>query len=227
MGRATSSPRGHYLAHDVGGLAGVSGYKIGQWARRGYIQSSWPGRRPRVYAFQDVAEAMLVHELELRNVPHREIKATVKAIREETGSDWPLTSVDGLAVTVSAAQKGGKVPGAWLLVRDGANYIRPAKSRDQTLLNIEVDVRAVNNDLRRGGWAARENPGLRHIEVDPDRLSGHPAIKGKRVPADRAGALAETENGLRILREDYKLSEAEIQDAHAWWAAVQRYGSAA
>lgn len=56
-------PRGHYLAREVGLLAGVPGHTVGQWARRGYIQSSQSAGRPRVYSFQDVAEAMVVHEL--------------------------------------------------------------------------------------------------------------------------------------------------------------------
>ncbi len=33
-------PRGHYTAQAVGRLAGVSGQRVGQRARRGYIRSS-------------------------------------------------------------------------------------------------------------------------------------------------------------------------------------------
>jgi DNA-binding transcriptional MerR regulator len=50
-------PRGHYLASEVGRLAGVSGQSIGQWARNGYLRSSQSDGPPRVYSFQDVAEA--------------------------------------------------------------------------------------------------------------------------------------------------------------------------
>ena len=53
-------PVGHYLAREAGSLAGVSGDKIGQWARRGYIRSSQRTHVPRVYSFQDVAEAMVI-----------------------------------------------------------------------------------------------------------------------------------------------------------------------
>ena len=56
-------PLGYYLAHEVGWLAGVSGDRIGQWARRGYIRSSVSSVVPLVYSYQDVAEAMVVHEL--------------------------------------------------------------------------------------------------------------------------------------------------------------------
>ncbi len=52
-------PRGQFLSHVVGPLAGVSGQTIGQWARRGYIRSSQSSDAPRVYSYQDVAEAMV------------------------------------------------------------------------------------------------------------------------------------------------------------------------
>src|SRR2546430_17543574 len=52
-------PRGQYLAHEVGRLAGVSGPQVGQWARNGYIRSSQSDGLPRIYSFQDVAEAMV------------------------------------------------------------------------------------------------------------------------------------------------------------------------
>lgn len=70
-------PRGDYLAHEVGQLAGVSGHTVGQWARNGYIRPSQSVGPPHVYSFQDVAEAILVHELLDRGVPYEDIKATI------------------------------------------------------------------------------------------------------------------------------------------------------
>src|SRR5688500_8843340 len=87
------SPRGHYLAHEAGQLAGVSGERIGQWARRGYIRSSQSSGLPRVYSYQDVAEAMVVHELVEADVPLRAIRRTVEALRETYGA-WPLSAAD-------------------------------------------------------------------------------------------------------------------------------------
>jgi hypothetical protein len=75
-------PRGRYLAWEAGQLAGVSGPKMGQWARRGYIRSSVSSRAPRVYSFQDVAEAMVVHELLERQVVHREIREAINQLAE-------------------------------------------------------------------------------------------------------------------------------------------------
>ena len=60
-------------------LAGVSGDRIGQWARWGHIRSSRSEREPRVYSYEDVAEAMIVHELE-------ELGADLPSIRRRRGA---------------------------------------------------------------------------------------------------------------------------------------------
>ena len=74
---------------------------------------------------------------------------------------------------------------------------------------------------------ARELPDLRHIEVDPERLSGRPTIRGWRVPSDKVAMLAHTDAGRESLAEDYELSPEEIDDAVRWYAAVAKYGRAA
>lgn len=158
------APRGHYLAHEVGWLAGVSGDRIGQWARRGYIRASQSDGRPHVYSYQDVAEAMVVHELldhgaDLRSIP-------------------------------------------WQQVVEPEN------------------LRKIAGQLERGGWAVRGLPELRHIEVNPDMLSGRPVIRGKRVPASMVAELADREDGLEILHEDYDLTDPEIRDAQRWWRLI-------
>ncbi len=121
-------PRGYYLAHEAGWLAGVSGDRIGQWARRGYTLG---------------------------------------------------------------------------------------------------DVRRIARDLRRGGWAVRGLPDLRSIEVDPDRLSGRPAISGTRVPAELVAQLARTEAGQKTLRSDYGVTAQQMKDATVWWRAVEELAAAA
>lgn len=216
-------PRGHYFAHEVGQLAGVSGNKIGQWARRGYIRSSQSDTIPRVYSFQDVAEAMIVHELLELHVPHREVLSTITVLREQHGQRWPLQSVELL--TTLAVPINGRRPLARLIVRDVDRLVRPSVSVDQGVLN--VDLRAVRRYLHRGGWAARGMPDLEHIEVDPDRLSGRPTIRGQRVAAEDVARLASTADGVQSLREGYGLTDAEIIDARRWWAAVTEYETAA
>lgn len=45
----------------------------------------------------------------------------------------------------------------------------------------------IRRQLTRGGWAARSLPDLCHIELDPDRLSDRPTIRGRRIaPQDVA-----------------------------------------
>lgn len=232
----TARPLGHYLAEEAGRLAGVSGTTIGQWARRGYIRSSRSDGPPRVYCYQDVAEAMVVHELLARSVSLRAVKAAVDRLRERGGSVWPLQEsrllVPGPARPPAPAP--GPAPGP-------ARRPRPRPARAIVLEEEEghtdvvsghpvlagLDLERLASDLGRGGWAAREIPGLRHIEVHPDRLSGRPVIRGKRVPAELAARMAETPQGADVLMHDYGLTRDEVEDARRWWHAVVRYEAVA
>lgn len=216
------SPRGYYLAREAGWLAGVSGDMIGQWARRGYIKSSISARVPRVYSYQDIAEAMVVHELRDRGVPLTKIKRAVTMLRAEYG-DWPLTQAP--IVTTQSRLTSGRVDAALALQRpDGLTDL----DRDPLQGVLEVgDLRRIAADLRRGGWAVRQLPDLRHIEVDPDRLSGRPAIKGTRVPAQLVAHLGRSAEGRRILRQDYDVSHGQIDDAIRWWDATENLADAA
>lgn len=205
-------PRGHYLANEVGALAGVSGDRIGQWARRGYIRASHsePGDSPLVYSYQDIAEAMIVHELIRSGSSNEEVKAAIQNLREENGSAWPLTHGG-----VAAAQ------GAVVVKRKGRHY-EVGRYPWQRFID-ESHLREIASELHRGGWAVRELPELRHIEVDPDRLSGRPVIRGRRVPVALVAEAAEEPEGLEILREDYELSDDEIEDAKLWAETTRGY----
>jgi DNA-binding transcriptional MerR regulator len=92
--RRNGSPRphGHFLAAEVGELAGVSGTTIGQWARRGYIRSSGSEGDPRVYSLEDILEAALVRELLARGVRHADIRRAIARLAAEHGT-WPLSEV--------------------------------------------------------------------------------------------------------------------------------------
>jgi DNA-binding transcriptional MerR regulator len=81
---------GHFLAAEVGELAGVSGTTIGQWARWGYIRSSGSDGEPRVYSVEDVAEAAIVGELLERGVSHADVRRAIARLSEEYGG-WPLS----------------------------------------------------------------------------------------------------------------------------------------
>ncbi len=216
------SPRGYYLAHEVGWLAGVSGDRVGQWARRGYIRSSVSPVVPLVYSYQDVAEAMAVHELILRGTPLRRIKRAIELLRDEYG-DWPLTQAPLLTAELRSSE--GEPSAALLLERQGG---LTDLDRDPLQGVLEIgELRRIASDLRRGGWAVRRLPDLHHVEVDPERLSGRPTIRGTRVPAELVAKLASTVEGRKTLKSDYGVAERQIQDARRWWDAVEDMAQAA
>jgi DNA-binding transcriptional MerR regulator len=81
---------GHFLAGEVGELAGVSGTTIGQWARWGYIAASVSDADPHVYSLEDVVEAAMVAELLGRGVSHADVRRAIDRLRVEYGA-WPLS----------------------------------------------------------------------------------------------------------------------------------------
>lgn len=214
----------HYLAHEVGRLAGVSGHTVGQWARHGYIRPSQSTGPPHVYSFQDVAEAILVHELLERGVPYGEIRATISALRELYGEDWRLTRSEPHLATIPSDARSGRGRARVIAEETDALYDLGRRGWQQMAdaRITEEDLDRVADLLGRGGWAARDLD-LRHVEVDPNRLSGRPAIRGRRVPAPKVARLAKTRAGLLSLVEDYELTAEEIRDAERWWEATSRF----
>lgn len=210
-------PRGRYLADEAGLLAGVSGHTIGQWARRGYIRSSVSTGRPRVYSFQDLAEAIVVHELLERGVAHADVLRAVRALRDTYG-DWPLTHAP--LATVTSARR------SQVYLREGEQtYDVGGRQPWQQVLDPQ-NLEELRRLLRTGGWAARNLvPQLQHIEVDPDRLSGRPTIRGRRIAAEDVAEMAATMD-MDDLLDDYDLTVAEVKDARRWWREARRLAAA-
>jgi uncharacterized protein (DUF433 family)/DNA-binding transcriptional MerR regulator len=208
-------PRGHYLAFEVGRLAGVSGQTIGQWKHYGYVRASREAETyPNVYSYQDVAEAMVVHHLLDRQVPLGEIGRAIGLLHDRYGRDWPLTG-PGLDLYVA---------GTHVAVREGEDLYDLSEHEFGWHLEMDVgELRRIAADLRRGGWAAREHPNLRYIEISPNRLSGRPAIRGTRVAAEDVARLASEAQGRSILKRDYGIVGPPVDDAITWWEAVQQY----
>lgn len=82
------------------------------------------------------------------------------------------------------------------------------KVMEKTLLNLKE----IREALSQGGWVSLKNPRI-HVEVDPDRHSGEPVVKGRRLSTHRVATLAAEPKGRIALRKDYELTEAEIDDA--------------
>jgi uncharacterized protein (DUF433 family) len=214
------APRGHYLAHEVGFLAGISGPLVGQWAKNGYIRSSQQTTLPRVYSFQDVAEAMVVHELMDDGVEYEEIREAITGLRERFTDDWPLTGAKDKLGTYGVGKK-GKPKKRRVAYSDESGVYDLGRKKWQQM--DARDLGRISGLLRRGGWAARKLTGLKHIEVDPDRLSGTPTIKGRRVAAKGVAELADSGSvGVQILREEYDLEKDQIRDAQKWWGEARK-----
>jgi uncharacterized protein (DUF433 family) len=178
---------------------------------------------PRVYSYQDVAEAMVVHELVDRGVPLGKIKRAITILQTDYG-DWPLTHAP--IVTAETPLATGRVGAALALERVEGDLTDLDRDPFQGVLQVG-DLRRIADHLRRGGWVVRQLPNLRYIEVDPDRLSGRPAVKGTRVPAELVAHLARTQEGRRTLKRDYDISEKQMSDARRWWEAVEDFAAAA
>ena len=83
------SPHGHFLAREVGELAGVTGNTIGQWARWGYIRASVSAGDPHVYSVEDVMEAAMVQALLERGVSHARVRRAIAKL--SVYGEWPLS----------------------------------------------------------------------------------------------------------------------------------------
>lgn len=213
VGQQEAVATGFYLPGEVGQLAGVSGNQIGQWAHYGYMQSEWADSHPRIYAFQDIAEAMVLHYLRDHGVPYPSIRRALDKAREEYGLRWPLSRARLYIVADHPQAEGPKRT----VVVDGRDVIA-----DHPVLG-SLDLIEVKRDLMRGGWAVRNHPEITRIVVDPDIRSGTPVVKGTRMAAQDVAEIAASPDGRALLRRDYELRNPQIDDAVAWWEIVRSY----
>jgi uncharacterized protein (DUF433 family)/DNA-binding transcriptional MerR regulator len=195
-----ATPIGSYSAAEVARLAGVTPHRVGRWAREGIILPS-VSRRPHLYSYADAGEALLAHYLVEQGKKPREIRDIVLHLRESYG-DWPLATAplahDGKLTLIRDSESG-----RWTSVDLPDHEVISA-----TLLNLKV----IREALSRGGWVTLRTP-REYVEVDPDRHSGVPVVRGHRLPTALVASIANSEGGWRVLREDYGLSEAEVEDA--------------
>lgn len=211
MGKTTERPAaiGHYSAGEVARLAGVSPQRIGQWSRYGIMPRV--SRRPSVYSYADAGEAVIARYLIDQGAKPKKIREMVERLRDEFG-EWPLARAplehEG-GLVVRRDKKGG-------VLIDVIN--RPDQQVEEgTFLSLTQ----VREALERGGWVALGAPRV-HIQVDPDRLSGRPTIRDRRVPTAMVAELAERDEGRTLLRTEFGLTEDEIEDAVGYEADVAK-----
>jgi uncharacterized protein (DUF433 family)/DNA-binding transcriptional MerR regulator len=197
---STITPIGCYTAAEVARLAGVTPRRVGRWARESIILPS-VSRRPNLYSYADAGEAILAYYLVEQGKKPREIKEIVLLLRKTHGN-WPLAT--------APLAHDGKL----LLERDfvTGKYVSVDMPDHEVIGGTLLNLRAIRESLGHGGWVAIQNP-REHIEVDPERHSGTPVVRGRRIPTSLVASIAAAEGGHEVLREDYQLSDAEIGDA--------------
>jgi uncharacterized protein (DUF433 family) len=165
----------------------------------------------------------MVHALLDRGAKHSSIKRTIQNLRARYG-DWPLSTAE-LWTLDNVGSSGGRTP---IVLKEQDLLLDIGHGiGGQLIMPSAGDLSRVQGLLRRGGWAIFVVPEVESIEVDPDRLSGRPTIKGTRVAADRVAEIANEEGGLRVLTRDYGLAKRQIEDAIKWYEAVNRLEIAA
>lgn len=212
MTQSNVTPIGYYTAREVARLAGVTPHRVGRWAREGIILPS-VSRRPNIYSYADAGEAILAHYLVEQGKRPREIKQIVHKLREEWGN-WPLA-------TAPLAHDGTLV----VIKRDDDVFLSVDREAHEVIGGTLINLKVIRAALERGGWVAIEHP-RDHIEVDPDRHSGAPVIKGRRISTRRVASVAAMEGGRKILRDEYGLTDPEIDDALGYEGDLARLDAA-
>jgi uncharacterized protein (DUF433 family)/DNA-binding transcriptional MerR regulator len=198
---------GHYTTHEIARLAGVRPRRIGQWRRLGLLPRT--GRVPGTYSYADAAEAVLAHYLVESKLRPREVAQIVRNLRDKYG-DWPLST--------APLEHDGKL----VVVREGEELVLDVgEHADQGVLEATLDLREVRDALAHGGWVALDKR-RESVEVDPDKLAGAPTVRGHRIPTELVADLLEEARGRKTLREEYGLTDREIDEAADYEADVRK-----
>jgi uncharacterized protein (DUF433 family) len=133
----------------------------------------------------------------------REVRQIVEDLRAEYG-EWPLAA--------APLEHDGKL----VVIHEGKDiYISALMPGHEVIAGTLIAA------LERGGWVTWKNP-RGHIEVDPERLSGRPTIRGRRAATQLVADIADTPAGREVLRAEYGLSDEEIDDAVGYEADVRK-----
>lgn len=202
-----------FSPYRAGALAGVSGKRIGQWARYGLIRPTiYEGRPTNRYAFYDVAEAIVVHELQSFGFTYREIHTAIDTARERFPA-WPLLNADiGVARHAIDGDRGV------IVEKREDHYVETGRPGGQIVIKPQL-LSLARDMLASGGWLARDLK-LERIEVDPAKLGGAPTLRGRRWPVERVARTAADPAGRAILIDDYGLDERDVSESVRWAKAA-------
>jgi uncharacterized protein (DUF433 family) len=199
----------------AGALAGVSGNRIGQWARNDLVRPTYFEGRPRnLYTFNDVAEAIVIRWLLDRSFTYDAIHGAIEKARAEH-PDWPLLEAP-LGVAQHAVR--GDPRGVIVLKVENGVYVSTSVGAEQVTLKPQL-LDEARDMLRRGGWIAAQLE-LKRIEVDPGKLGGAPSLRGRRWPIERIAQIAADDAGRALLVEDYGIDDGEIDESLRWMACA-------
>jgi uncharacterized protein (DUF433 family) len=167
-------------------------------------------RKPSVYSYADAGEAVIVRYLIEHGVKPKKVREMVERLRVDFG-EWPLARAP-------LEHEGGLV-----VRREGANVLvdvvdRPNQQVEEGTFLSLVEVRKA---LEQGGWVALKTPRV-HIQVDPDRLSGRPTIRDRRLPTAMVAELGQRSEGRDTLRTEFGLTDEEIDEAVGYEADVEK-----
>ena len=171
----------------------------------------YEGRPKNLYAFNDVAEAIVVHWLVDKSFSYDAIHNAIDYARRSHPT-WALIRAP---VGVASAVEGDR---GVIAQRVAGEYVDIGGSGEQGVLRPEMFERA-SDMLRAGGWIANEL-GLSRIEVDPTKLGGAPSLRGHRWPVERVARIAADEPGRSILVTDYGLDDRDVEESLRWTEAA-------
>lgn len=198
------APLGRYSHWQAARLVGVSAARLGQWRRRGLIHATGGGG---AYSYPDVAEALLIHYLtEELGFSVRRVTRVITKLRKKWGR-WPLTNAPL------------EHDGAFLVIQEEGEYFAVERP-EQRVVEKTLDLRLLQVALNHGGWVSIDTK-RPEIEVNPERLQGRPTIRGRRMPTDLIVEISRASDGRRSLRDEYELTERQINAAVDYERAVR------
>jgi len=103
-----------------------------------------------------------------------------------------------------------------------ADTWRRTTAHRSLLLSWSTRRAKISVSFRRKGADHRVHADPPRIQVVPDRLSGRPTIRDRRVPTAMVAKIAEDEEGRTLLRKEFGLSDEEIEEAVGYEADVKQ-----